>query len=286
MGTRGFVSVGNQQVLAPDGQFDVQVPDGTYDVIARTSPLDDTGDQVAIRRNLVVVGNTMVTPDIDVAAEGTATVLVSPTVTNRMSGDELGMSDLLTTPTASNDVDSTNVVAVHVVPDAELGPHDTQSIVIEALTETEPVFSERAIRRRYTADTSVVFDLPPALTVQYSTAGGQSIVTWTTLPPFDGLGFEIFQQDVNSAGLSTAHDVQLSASYVAATGVTSAAFDTDLPGVDPAWRAELSVPWSQESQATRTDGGDVITLFYGEDVFPSPSAVIKHNDWRRRFDRR
>lgn len=264
MGSRGVISVGFQQVVTPDGQFDVQVPDGTYDVIARTQPLDNTGDQVVIRRNLVVSGNTVVTPDINFAAEGTATMLVHPTVTNQISGEAVSMVDQIITPTASSAVNSTSAADVRVVPDAALGPHDTQSIVLVAVTQ----LSQRVITRSYTAATSVAFTLPPAMAVQYATTGGRSTVTWTTLPPFDGLGFEIFQSDMNSAGRSTSHTLELSASYVAAVGATSAAFDTDLPGFEPGWRFDPAIAWSLESHAGRIDGGDTVSSFFRQNVVP------------------
>jgi hypothetical protein len=269
MGTFGFISVGPKQALTgADGQFDVQITDGTYDVIARSPSVNNFDDLIAIRRNMVVAGDTMVTPAIDVAAEGTATVFVRPTVANLMSNEVLSMSGVLTTPTASSSVNYPDILGVHVLPDAALGPHDAQSIAIDASVNTDTKSSSRAIKRRYTAGTSVLFTLPLAMTEQYTTAGSQQVVTWTTLPPFDELQFRIGQEDVNSAGLLTEHDVKLSATYVAATGVTSAAFDTDVPGYDPAWRTDITRLWWRDAQARRVDGGDTITSFHGEDITP------------------
>ena len=56
-----------------------------YDVIARTPSFNELDDRIAIRRNLVVAGDTTVTPQIDVAAEGTATVFAQAT---RTDGDD------------------------------------------------------------------------------------------------------------------------------------------------------------------------------------------------------
>jgi hypothetical protein len=178
------------------------------------------------------------------------------------------MSGGLTTPTASSSFTYLDLQGVHLLPDAALGPDDAQSISVEASINNGNEIASRTIKRRYTAGTSVVFDLPPAIKTQYATAGSQPVVTWTTPPPFDELRFRLGQDQLNSAGLVTEHDVHLSASYVAATGITSAAFDTDPPGYDPAWRTEFTRPWGHDEQATRTDGGDTITSFHVEDITP------------------
>lgn len=257
--TPAVVSVGYSTTLFPRLSFDLGVPDGTYDLIARTPD-----GWVVIRRNLVVAGNTRVTPDIDVAAEGTAPILVNPTV-NRSVMDDVTVSYRLTTPTALLDTVIPHGEGVPVLPDAALRPGDAQSITVDALSTTGAVVSEWVISRRYTAGTSIVFN-PPAMTIQHATTGGQLVVTWMPVRSFDEL--QLFTEQENSAGVSVEHTVDLSASYVAATGIVAAAFDTDLPGYDPAWRTEYSLLWGMNTKATWTDGGDMISVQRTEVITP------------------
>jgi hypothetical protein len=205
-----------------------------------------------------------VTPDIDVAAEGTAPILVNPTVNSSVM-DLVAMSYRLTTPAALLDTIIPHGDGVYVLPDAALGPGDEQSIKIDAQSLPEAAFSEWVISRRYTAGTSIVFN-PPAMTIQHATTGGQLVVTWMPVRSFDEL--QLFIEQENSAGVSVEHTVDLSASYVAATGIVSATFDTDLPGYDPAWRIEYPLLWGMNTQATWTEGGDTISVQRTEVVTP------------------
>lgn len=139
----GTIEIGplGAQVSA-SGQFDVAVDDGTYEVIARTpSPVADD-DRIAIRRNLTVVGNTAVTPPIDVAAEGTASVFLPLTVADADAGESLEMRGQLDTPTASTEAAYPGIDGVHVVPAAALGPDDRQSISV-----AQPCPADRRSRR-------------------------------------------------------------------------------------------------------------------------------------------
>jgi hypothetical protein len=258
--TPAVVSVGNASSLASDRSFDVLIPDGTYDLIARTPD-----GWVVIRRNLVVAGNTRVTPDIDVAAEGTVPILVNPTVNSSVIADVI-VSYLLTTPAASLSAITPHGEGVYVLPDSALRAGDAQSIKVDALSTTETVASEWVISRRYTAGTSMVFN-PPEMTIQHATIGGQLVLTWMPVRSFDEVQL-VIEQPENSAGVSVEHTVDLSASYVAATGIAGAAFDTDLPGYDPAWRTAYSLPWGMSTRATWTEGGDTISVDRGEVVTP------------------
>jgi hypothetical protein len=94
------------------------------------------------------------------------------------------------------------------------------------------------------------------------------VARWTTLPRFDGLLFSIDQETTNSAGLMVGQLVELSASYVATTGATSAVFDTDLPGYDPAWQVDVTLPWNSAAKLTRIDSGDTLTSYYVSRTLP------------------
>jgi hypothetical protein len=84
----------------------------------------------------------------------------------------------------------------------------------------------------------------------------------TTYAPFDGL------------------------SYVAATGATSVAFDTDLPGYDPAWRTDITLPWGRSVRLTHSDGSDTVSLFHDE-ALEQPQELQSRatvSSWRPSFD--
>lgn len=264
---------------AADGRFDIRVVDGTYDLVARTQSTDADQDRIAIRHNLVVAGDTMVTPAIDATAEGTATVAVQPTVTNLVADERLGMSGEIDTPTVQLEASVAGTIGVHVLPDAALGPHDSQQIHVVATSNSGNVFSARRVARRYAAGTSLQFTLPPAVSVPFTTIDGQLVAAWTVLPPYDQLEFAVDQSDGNSPGLLRLHVTNLSASYIAATGATSARFDTDVPGYDPSWRVDLLREYDRGALIRSTVSGDVLHASQDEDIPPqlTGQAVVRRS---------
>jgi hypothetical protein len=265
MKPEGLISIGdNIAVTRFDGTFKALAVDGTYDLVAHTDS-QTAQNRVAFRRNVVVAGDTAVTPAIDLAVEGVETMSVTPTVTNLDAGETLGVAALLTTPTTTAVMHIGGVVLL--LPAVALGPRDTQSIRASGTSRTAG-FRSRSITRRYTPGNSVEFVLPPPLDVQYTTPGGQPVVTWDPLPRLGNLQLGIASELDNNASLAVEHDVYLSSSYLATTGATSAAFDTDLPGYNPTWRTDVTLPWGRGASASGTDGGDAVSWLYQEDVTP------------------
>jgi len=101
---------------------------------------------------------------------------------------------------------------------------------------------------------STAFTLPVPPAVKVAPVDGKLVATWDTLAPYDhlmlhaaqafdpvGSGFVILQREV-------------SVSYLAATGDTSASFDTDLPGYDPAWGFDAARSWFMLVNARGSDG--------------------------------
>lgn len=269
MSPSGSITVGPRGAQVPaSGQFDVAVDDGTYDVIARTPAPVAADDRIAIRRNLTVAGNTAVTPPIDVAAEGTASVFLPLTVVDADAGESLEMRGQLDTHTASTEAAYPGIDGVHVLPAAALGPDDRQSISVAATTSGGSTFSTRVVFRGYSAGTSLNFALPPAPALQYIATGGQIAATWTALPPFDSLELSTSQQGAAHTTDFVEHFVELSPSYVAATAATRAAFDVDVPGFDPAWRIDTTRAWLRSVEVTRNDGDSFLVFLGFEDVTP------------------
>lgn len=289
---------------AANGQFDVQVVDGTYDLVAWTLSLSAGQDRIAIRRNLVVAGDTMVMPAIDVATEGTATMLVQPTVTNLAADEQLGTSSELDTPTVKISASiggstTTTAPGAYLLPDAALGPDDVQWIDVSASSDTTAgSFTARDVSRRYTQSTSLQFTLPPAFSVPFTTVDGQLVAAWTTLPPLDRLEVAIDQASATGTDLDRLSITNVSANYIAATAATSAGFDTDVPGYDPSWRVDLSRAYDRQATAIRTVDGDVLDASLNETIIPQltgppsvpqprggPSPALRRRSLARMQDR-
>lgn len=270
-GRQASVYIG-QSSAAPtaNGHFDIEATDGTYDLIARTGSAAAADDRIAIRRNLVVAGDTVVTPTIDVEAEGTATVAVRPVVSNLAASETLTMGASLITPSTVAGLSGAGEVPV--LPDAALGPRDIQQIDIVADSGTSADFSARITTRRYTEASSLAFDLPPAIATEYATVDGQAVARWTALPALDFIEFGIVQEPTSGLGIATQQISNLSASYVAATRVTSAALDTDVPGYDQAWRTKFDRALVRGVNSGRTAGDDVFVFLRSETIDPGAVA--------------
>jgi hypothetical protein len=264
--TFGSVEIGHAlgTITTAAPQFDLVVPDGTYDVIARLES-GNAAERIAFRRHLVVAGPTTVMPAIDVAAEGTATIAVTPTVTNLAPGETLALLGELTAGATSSDVEFPSLGVVHVLPDAALLPTDVQRIQVAALMGGT---STRSVARRYSQGASLQFTLPPPSAAQFVVTGDQLALQWTSLSPADTLQVVTNQATADRKG-SVQQSRELSAHYLAATGVTRAALDTDLPGYAAAWRVDVTRPWTRIGGTTRTDpGGDELFTSLTENLTP------------------
>jgi hypothetical protein len=255
-------AIGSVTTAAPG--FDIVVPDGTYDVIARADSGDAAMDRIAFRRHVVVAGPTLVTPAIDVAAEGTPSLAVTPAVTNLGPGETLALLGELTAGATSSNVEFPNLGVVHVLPDAALLASDVQSILVAAIVGT----ATRSVKRRYHQGASTQFTLPPALVAQLVVTGDQLALQWSSLPPTDVLQLEHRQQTADGNG-SVMQSRELSAHYLAATGATRAALDTDLPGYAAAWRVDVTRSSGRLGGTTRTEpGGDELFTSISENLTP------------------
>lgn len=263
--TFGSVEIGHAigMVTAAAPRFDLVVPDGTYDVIARLQSGSAAMERIAFRRHVVVAGPTTVMPAIDAAAEGTATTAVTPAVTNPAPGETLALLGELTAGATSSDVEFPGVV--HVLPDAALLPTDVQRILAAATTGGA---STRSVQRRYRQGASTQFTLPPPLAAQFVMTGDQLALQWSSLPPADTLQVLTSQATADGKG-SVQQSRELSAHYLAATGITRAALDTDLPVYIPDWRVDVTRPWTRIGGTTRTDpSGDELFTSLDENLTP------------------
>jgi hypothetical protein len=189
---------------------------------------------------------------------------VTPTVTNLAPGETLALLGELTAGATSSNVEFPNLGVVHVLPDAALLASDVQSILVAAIVGT----ATRSVKRRYHQGASTQFTLPPAMVAQLVVTGDQLALQWSSLPPTDVLQLEHRQQTADGNG-SVMQSRELSAHYLAATGATRAALDTDLPGYAAAWRVDVTRSSGRLGGTTRTEpGGDELFTSISENLTP------------------
>jgi hypothetical protein len=59
-------------------------------------------------------------------------------------------------------------------------------------------------------------------------------------------------------------DVEISRRFVAATGATTAALDTDIPGYKPAWRIDYTMSYDRTLTATKFSGNDIASSSFDD----------------------
>lgn len=260
----GFVQLGSSSDASDvaDWGFQLSAPSRWYDLIAVTA------ERIALRRAVEVDGDLVVTPPIDVEAEGTALVGVAFTAPNATPDETLVASvDLGTSRTQ---------IPVHVyvgpaataktVRDSALLATDTQHVTVRATHGT----AWRELRRPFRGD-ATEYALPEPLGgVQWAIEHGQLSTTWTALPPLEHLSMSARGTVADGTKL-TAHDLDMSPRFLAETGTTHIVIDTDIPGYQPAWRINVMGPYTCDLTATHEVGDALATSSVTEAVnVPAP----------------
>jgi hypothetical protein len=246
----GHVFLGDSGGFNADGEpaFEIPVADGTYDLVAR---VEQPTPRVVIRRGVTVAGPTTLAPAIDAIEEGVARVSVPVTVTNLESDERPSVNNTLVTAstTAWLNYDPQLLVA-ELAPDSALRPGDAQYIQAWGIGYRRT----RNLTRRVVAGGSTAFTLPVPPAVQVAAVDGKLVATWDTLAPYDHLTLHAAQaSDAEGSGFLILQR-EVSVSYLAASGETSALFDADLPGYDPAWGFDATRPWQVLVNARGSDG--------------------------------
>ena len=222
---------------AADWPFDITVGAGSY------RPVGKTDTRVTVRPTLAVAGDTVLTPPIDLAQEGGDLVTVALSVPNA-GGETLYHGVSLDRTSITSD---SGIAAVKVVPDSVLAPADQQLVGVFSYVGSNMV-PQRTMQRPFRASDSTVFMLPdPVGDIQCSTTPRVS-VTWSSVPAFDILELGATTPDTSPRWH---HYHTTSASYLTATGATSIAIETDLPGFDPAWGFDATQRFSCRLTASR-----------------------------------
>jgi hypothetical protein len=148
------------------------------------------------------------------------------------------------------------------VPDSALITTDIPTASVRAVNGT----SFRALRRPFRVGGDLAYLLPAPLgRVQWSVDGGKLAVSWTSLPDFDRLFAGASGNAVGGSFVSGG--VEMSAHFVAATGITHITMDTDIPGYNPAWRLDFAAPHHRDLFAQKgTETGMLTTSEIAENV--------------------
>jgi hypothetical protein len=235
--------------------FSLSVPPGTYDLLAKTT------DRFALRRAIAVSGNTAVTPQIDLTQEGAAFDSVAFTVSNAAAGEEVVASVHLNKPSPLSPLSLYRgpIATAKVAPDSALDATDVQSASVQATAGA----AFRALRRPFRVGGNTAYTLPDPVTgVQWEIARDLS-GGWTSVPPFDSFQIYAFGH-AGTKGQS--HQLQLSPRFVAATGATSAAIETEIEGYQPAWRIDFTREYTRQLFVQSLANGEIASSSVTETV--------------------
>ena len=233
---------------APDWTFTLVTSPGTFDLLAVSDR------RVSLRRDVAIYG-TVDHGAIDLHREGSLLEPVTLTASSNVSAlEEVGATVQLATPHLRHG---------HVYEGAPEGARVAPSeLLIAGVQQLVTVHASdghhtRAVRRDFRAGDPTLFTLPdPLEAVQLDATRGGPVATWSTLPEHDEL--RLLVRGTASGG-DRRHELALSPRFVAATGATSAALDTELPGYLPAWRPDDSRACSAELRVQRERGGELHT---------------------------
>jgi hypothetical protein len=243
----GSVSVGSARAASATAGWalDLDSPAGTFDLIGVSA------DRIMLRRDIAVSGQVDLGA-IDIDQQGMPLVPAALTASNAAADEELAAEVLVTTP--KNDagwVHQGAPASAKIAPTAFLSADVRQSVAMIA-TKGD---ATRSVRRDFKAGDPTAFALPAALgAVQFAATGGKLVATWSTLPEHDAIVLSVAGSRADDQARE--HALELSQHFVAATGATSAALDTELPGFQAAWRIDLGREHVRELRAVRERDGE------------------------------
>ena len=262
MAQAGFLQIGNTfRGSATDAwSFHLFLADGSYDLFATTA------DRIAIRRGVVVDGDLAVTPNVDAVQEGTALADVAFTITNGAADEELQARVGLETPTTRVParIYQGAITTAKAAPDAAMIASDRQTASLRALKGT----ALRALRRPFHVGGDTTFTLPIGIgDPRWTIDNAQITAGWTALPDLHALSLDTSgtSSDV-SRGAS--YQLDLSASYLATTGITQARIDTDIPGYRPEWKVNFATSYVRDMFSQRVADGVISTSSISEQFNP------------------
>ncbi|HEU0031793.1 MAG TPA: hypothetical protein VFQ53_14245 [Kofleriaceae bacterium] len=246
--------------------FSIDAENGTKDLFAFNA------SRIAARRDLIVSGDTAVTPAVDLR-QGVALV-AAPLVAPNATADETVVSAINIFSGNQSFVRLFRGAAsdTKVAPGSFLLVTDRQSAAVTARGVNG---NSRTLRRgRFAAGDPAEFTLPePFGGVAYVTsATNQLEAHWNTLPEHDivDVSLDAFTEDFSTFFF---HDLEISAAYIAATGVTSMKLDTEIPDYRPEWRIDYTKEYNRTISALDFRATESATSTITETVNAPPALT-------------
>lgn len=252
--------------------FEFDVSDGDYALFAATD------DQIAVRRHVAVHGDTVITPDVDVAAEGVALAPTAFTAPNATATETLSASVLAgpSDPTTDSiELYQGNIATAKVAPQSVLTTDDLQTVSIEATDQD----MHRALQRPFGVGDDTAFTLPDRLgAVQWAIDNGQLGVSWADTRPGDDLF-------ANTAGFGSddphhlrAYTLSATESFLVATKIMRLSFATDLPGYQDRWKIDFQSRYNRRivfgSSANHVDRTVWNEASFNDDMAAAPAVAL------------
>lgn len=247
----GAVAIGAARAASevPGWALDVHVPAGTFDLIGVSA------DKITLRRDVAVSGTVDLGP-LDLDAAGAALAPAALSAANAAAGEEVHAEVAVITPrTSAGVVYAGDPAGARVAPTSILTGDARQSVTLTAAKDDATRGATRLVRRDFRAGDAAAFTLPEPLgAVTLAAAGGKLAATWTALPANDRVILSLTGSQ--AAGQAREHTLELSQSFLAATGATGAALEADLPGYQAAWRLDLTREHRSSLSAVRDRDGE------------------------------
>lgn len=247
----GAVAIGAARVASetPGWALDVQLPAGTFDLIGVTA------DKITLRRDVAVSG-TVDLGSLDLEAAGAELAPAALSAANAAAGEEVLAQVAVTTPrTSAGLVYAGDPAGALIAPTSILTADARQSVTLSAAKDDATRTATRLVRRDFHAGDAAAFTLPEPLgAAQLDAASGKLAATWTALPAHDRVLLSLIGSQAD--GKAREHTLELSQSFLAATGATGAALEADLPGYQAAWRLDLTREHRRSLTAVRDHDGE------------------------------
>lgn len=240
-----FISgAGVSSVTAAPWEFELSVPNGTHHLVASNDydSASASGDgRVAIRRG-VTIDRDLTIPPIDLAIEGRRVVERDAAIEGIVAGERLEMGvDLIPIQGPPVPISTRAGVTADVLPADFVTEGESLSLHFRAMSSG----AARTVEGPVDQFSALQYTLIPILS---DIAFNAQSVTWVDLP-WNEVSSLFFAQS------SQTNSVYLQASrmWLLNNAATSLAFDSTIPGFDPAWT--VSVPNYSAFGVTHDQGG-------------------------------
>jgi len=251
----------SQSSTTADWDFSLANADGTYDVIASTA------DAVAVRRNVVLMGDAALAEAIDVARDALPQISIPLAVANAEAGETVTSRVTLKpkTNTVSAVVFSGALANARVINPGVLIATDRQRATVTAKQGN----FQRSLSRLVQVGADPTFTLPPHLdNPQWTVENGELQLRLGSLPQANQFIVDAFGSSADFSK-SWFYSTSFSDRFAAESGLTHVTLDTNIPGFKPEWLIDFSAEYSRDAFAFGDGATESSTSQYNETVNPS-----------------